>query len=199
MTLLQALTLTATAQKKNEFSINAGAWPVMPNTSAAYDDCDFFTPVDANFEFMHHASKRFSIGFDLSYSPIMQDDDTYCNDCGTQNSRRGSDNLFNRGNNYKGSIILVMPTIRMEWIKVPGFSLYSRAAFGVGIQSGTSIGDCTLYGKNNNQPAKTSTHVGFAYHLAPIGLMFGRDIFCRVEFPGIGYEGLASIGIGYRF
>ena len=204
--LLQSVLLTATAQNRpfkpaprNEFSVNVGVWPVMPNTSAAYDDCDFFTPVDANFQFMHHASKRFSIGFDFSYSPIMQDGDTYCYDCEQQTKNRRSDNLFNRGNNYTGSIIIVMPTVRMEWIKNSGFSLYSRAAFGVGIQTGTSTGDCTLYGNRNNQPAKSSTHCGFAYQLTPIGLTFGREIFCRLEFPSFGYEGLASIGLGYRF
>lgn len=204
--LMQAVTLTTAAQHtlfksapRNEFSVNVGAFPVMPNTSSAYDDCDFFTPVDANFQFMHHASKRFSIGFDFSYSPIMQDGYSYCDDCGYQNTNRRSDNLFNRGNNYKGSIIIVMPTLRMEWIKHSAFSLYSRASFGIGIQTGTSTNDCTLYGNRNNQPSKSSAMCGFAYQLTPIGLTFGREIFCRMEFPSIGYEGLASIGIGYRF
>ncbi len=193
-------------EPRNEFTVTLGVWPIMQNTSSAYDNCDFFTPVEGNFEFLHHASRRFAIGFDFSYTPILQDDDYYCSSCDTQSPRRGKDNVFNRNNNYRGSLFVIMPTMRMEWVKLPAFSLYSRVSLGLGVQTGTSDGDCSYYGErydsnrdyNNQTPAK-QTHCGFAFHVAPLGMTFGREVFGRVEFPGFGYEGIASIGIGYRF
>lgn len=168
---------------RNEFAVSFGAWPMRPNLSYnnSDDNTDRFAPFDVTGEYMFHASKRFSIGMNLTYIPVFNDE--------WDNDRRYSErasrhNAFGRSGDYDETIIVIMPTARMEWVKTRNFSLYSRVALGLGLEF-------------DHTADKTIT--GFTFQAVPFGMTIGSTVYARLEFPSFGYQGLFNAGIGYRF
>lgn len=164
----------------NEITVSAGVWPTRPNH--VFNDDNYsnerYCPFEISLEYMRHLTKHFSIGVDLSYLPVMRDRDRI----DRYYERRH--NAFGKRRDYEESILVVMPTLRLEWVKTPIISMYTRASAGIGIEF-------------DNKADKV--YSGFAFQVVPVGMTIGRKVYCRLEFPGIGYQGLATAGIGCRF
>lgn len=168
--------------ERHEFALSFGLWPMRPNMSFDRDDdyTDRRSPFEVTGEYLYHASKRFSVGLNLTYIPVFNDNDDWDYDR-RQEIRH---NAFGRGDGYEETIIVVMPSIRMEWVKTRSFSLYSRLAAGVGLE----------FDQKADQ-----THAGFTFQAVPFGVTIGRTVYARIEFPSFGYQGLFNAGLGYRF
>lgn len=168
---------------KNEFAVSFGVWPMRPNMSYdSYDDnTNRFAPFDVTGEYLFHASKRFSLGLNLTYIPVFNDDWDSERDRLERESRQ---NAFRHSSDYEETIFVIMPTARMEWIKLRNFSLYSRVALGLGLEFDNKV---------------DKTYTGFTFQAVPFGVTIGSTVYARLEFPSFGYQGLFNAGIGYRF
>lgn len=166
----------------HEFAISFGVWPIRPNN--IFNSCDEqserYSPYELTAEYMYHPTKRFSLGLNLTYIPVFNDEPRW-----EEHRTDVRHTAFGRGDNkYEETIIVIMPSVRMEWVKCHAFSLYSRLAAGVGVE---------LDEKTDK------TYTGFTYQVVPVGLTIGHKVYCRLEFPSFGYQGLFNAGIGCKF
>lgn len=161
---------------RNELAIFAGAWPISPNHAMDNTSDDLYCPFEISAEYLHHVASHLSLGFNLSYCPYYNDNYRY--------QERRNNNFFRHSEDYQGAIISIMPTGRLDWLRVRYVTLYTRLSLGLGIE----MDDKT-----------DKTYTGFVYQFVPVGLTVGNTIYARLEFPGFGYQGLFSAGIGYRF
>ncbi len=169
------------SNEKNEIAVAFGVWPMRPNLAfdRDNDNTDRYSPFEVTGEYFYHPTKNFSIGFNLTYIPVFNDD---WDDYDDRSSRRN--NAFGRSDDFEESIIIVMPSVRMEWVKLRNFSLYSRLAAGVGLEFDHHA---------------DNTNAGFTFQVVPFGVTIGQKVYARLEFPSFGYQGLFNAGIGYRF
>ena len=172
----------------NEISFSLGVWPLRPNI--LFDDDDYRydreAPFEVSMEYMRHLTRHFSMGLDLTYIPVLNDDDwdeiNYYDDRDTRYYRRSS--AFGKGGRYEESILVIMPTFRLEWLQTRNFTMYTRVALGLGMEF-------------DNVEDKVNT--GFTFQAVPIGMLIGRTVYARIEFPAFGYQGILTAGLGYRF
>lgn len=86
--------------------------------------------------------------------------------------------------NESCNLIFITPTVRFAWLNRNWVRLYST----VGISYGLAI---EKYGN-------TYTSHGLSCQLTPIGIIVGKSLYGFAEL-GIGSQGIAKVGIGYRF
>lgn len=171
----------------NEFSISLGVWPMRPNT--LFDDDDYRhereAPFEVSLEYMRHLTRRLSIGLDLTYIPVLNDywDNEYYYDYPDSRDYHRS-SAFGKGGRYEESILVVMPSFRFEWLQTRNFAMYTRLAMGFGVEF---------------DKVEDKVNSGFTFQAVPIGMLIGRTVYARIEFPAFGYQGLLTAGIGYRF
>ncbi len=174
-------------ESNNELCFSIGIWPMRPNQ--LFEDDDYRderkAPFEISGEYMRRLTKRLSVGLDFTYIPVLKDDwdeDTWYGTDKSQQYRRNT--AFGNSDRYEESIFIAMPTIRLEWLKMHNFSMYSRCAIGFGIEF---------------DRVSDKVHTGFAFQAVPVGLLIGRDVYARIEFPAFGYQGILNAGLGYRF
>lgn len=161
---------------KNEFSLSFGAFPISPNRHMDSANDDLYSPFEISLEYLHHVGKHLSLGLNVNYCPYYNDDYHY-------ESHR-TNNYFRHSEDYQGCLVNIMPTARLDWLRFRHFSLYTRLSAGLGLE----------------MDEKTDkTYMGFVYQFVPVGITVGNTIYARLEFPGFGYQGLFSAGLGYRF
>ena len=171
----------------NEISFSLGVWPMRPNI--LFDDDDYRhereAPFEVSMEYMRHLTRHFSMGLDLTYIPVLNDywdDDYYYDNLDSRGYSRNS--AFGKGGRYEESILVIMPTFRLEWLQTRNFTMYTRVALGLGMEF---------------DKVEDRVNTGFTFQAVPIGMLIGRTVYARIEFPAFGYQGLLTAGIGYRF
>lgn len=89
----------------------------------------------------------------------------------------------------RNHMFTLMPAARFTWLNRNLVRLYSSVALGLTFDSG--VYDCTSGSRRwrGTDPA---------FQLVPVGIAVGRQIFGFAEI-GIGMQGVAVVGIGYRF
>ena len=171
----------------NEISVSLGIWPVRPNVlfdddyRGTYDERE--APVEISIQYMRHLTKRFSVGLDFTYIPVLNEDNYY-SDQNRYYNPNYRNSAFGKGNRLEEDIFVIMPTVRFEWVKLRNFSMYSRVSAGLGLE----------FDRQNDK-----THSGFAFQAVPVGMLIGRQVYARIEFPAYGYQGLLTAGFGYKF
>ena len=173
--------------ESNEISFSFGVWPMRPNI--LFDDDDYRhdrqAPFEVTMQYMRHLTRHFSMGLDFTYIPVLNeswDEYDYYDNRDAQNYRRSS--AFGKGGRYEESILVLMPTFRLEWLQTRNFTMYSRVALGLGLEF-------------DNLQDKVNT--GFTFQAVPVGMLIGRTVYARIEFPAFGYQGIFTAGLGYRF
>lgn len=90
-----------------------------------------------------------------------------------------------KGLNYKEDYLSFMPAFKMNWVNKDVFRFYSKVAAGItlDIASGDAVSD---------------TGTEFAYQVSPLGFEVGRSV-CGFAEVGYGHQGVALVGVRYRF
>ena len=92
--------------------------------------------------------------------------------------------VYSPDENYTSIKISLAPSIRFSYLNKPLVTLYSGLSLGWGL----------VINQNQNQDNRLS----FFYHATLFGFSVGKKFFAGGEI-GLGYRGLYSINLGYRF
>lgn len=129
-------------------------------------------------EYFYHASKIIGVGGIFSYARYKED--TYF---GSDDTKLGADT-----DNY----FTVMPAVKFNWLRKNHFGMYSKLAAGV---SFSSIKFEDESGNQSNSDNKTH----FNWQASLVGIEAGGGALrCFAEL-GIGEQGMALLGIRYKF
>lgn len=85
---------------------------------------------------------------------------------------------------YNLHYISVMPTFRFSWLNRPFVRLYSTIGLGVMVEAERWL--------------HRSTNLYLSAQFTPVGIAVGKSLFGFAEL-GFGTQGMALVGIGYRF
>lgn len=105
---------------------------------------------------------------------------TYYGEFGSVHSNFDDSKVRNESYN----LVAVTPTVRFSWLNRKWVRLYSTVGLGYGVIVEKSYSTCT-------------THI-LSYQLTPVGINVGKSLYGFAEL-GIGTQGVAKVGIGYRF
>lgn len=89
----------------------------------------------------------------------------------------------------RNHMLTLLPAARFTWLNRDLVRLYSSVAFGLTFDSG-------IYDSYSNH--RRWRGIDPAFQLVPVGIAVGRSVFGFAE-VGIGMQGLAVVGIGYKF
>lgn len=89
----------------------------------------------------------------------------------------------------RNHIVTLLPAARFTWLNRKLVRLYSSVAFGITFDTG-------IYDSYSNHRRWEGLYP--AFQLVPVGIAVGRQLFGFAEI-GVGTQGLAVVGIGYRF
>lgn len=123
-------------------------------------------------QYLYRVSKTLNIGVSLTYQSYNFDD------------------AFKK--QRVGNSFFILPTLRCFWFHKRSFSLYSRCALGARFTH-------MFANEKVRSPYPVKDKMEVACHICPIGMILGKDLYFKMEVLGIGFQGLADIGIGYQF
>ena len=170
---------------KHEVSITFGIEPTsqridnFKNLGGAigYTDNDkYMEPISA--EYFYHAKEWLSIGCVFAYGKWKADYIKFD---------------YNTGEDKKETnYYTFMPAVKFDYIRKKNFGMYSKAALGMSISSTT---DTDI----NGSTYKFSAEYKLNFQASFIGIEAGSPYFRGFAELGIGEQGIASIGVRYKF
>lgn len=128
------------------------------------------------FQYLYKTSKTVNIGASVMY----------------QKMRNRHGNGYNQTS--AGDSFFFLINLRCDWVYKRSFRLYTRYALGMKYESKSVSEKKYIYSTNED-----GDKARIAFHVCPIGMTFGNDLFFKLELLGIGDQGILDIGLGYRF
>ena len=162
---------------KHEVSIRYG---LLPSTKIFRNNVDYENETylgSFSAEYFYHAKEWLSIGCVFAYGKWKADYIKYYN---TREDKKET--------NY----YTFMPAVKFDYIRKKNFGMYSKAALGMSISSTT---DTDI----NGSTYKFSAEYKLNFQASFIGIEAGSPYFRGFAELGIGEQGIASIGVRYKF
>lgn len=163
---------------KHEVSIRYG---LLPSTKIFHNNVDYENETylgSFSAEYFYHIKEWLSIGCVFAYGKWKADYIKYD---------------YNTGEDKKETnYYTFMPAVKFDYIRKKNFGMYSKAALGVSISSTTdTYTDGSTY--------KFSAEYKLNFQASFIGIEAGSPYFRGFAELGIGEQGIASIGVRYKF
>lgn len=150
-----------------------------------YDNKTVFPSISA--EYFRHLNKIISVGGIAAFNGSKSD--MFCNWKAT-----GSDNTTKKevGSGSK-FFISVLPAVKFDWLRKKSFGMYSKLAVGATFWSERQ--------KVNEGDKKVASDSGvfFAFQASLVGAEIGSENFRAFVELGVGEQGMASMGLRYKF
>jgi hypothetical protein len=172
-----------------EFSVSFGIGAAPELFGMVDDEVLYTSPAgDLSME-----NRRFSGAWNFSYRRFVEDKIGVALHYTAERTVR--DIVFADNGELSGNRIMRYNTVLISgdywWIRRNGISLYSQVAAGAGLFRYADTNDFT-------ETVHRDTETVFAYQLTPIGFRFGYNLAMFAEL-GIGFRGLANVGISISF
>ena len=162
---------------KHEVSIRYG---LLPSTKIFHNNVDYENETylgSFSAEYFYHAKEWLSIGCVFAYGKWKADYIKYYN----MEEDKKETNYYT-----------FMPAVKFDYIRKKNFGMYSKAALGMSISSTT---DTDI----NGSTYKFSAEYKLNFQASFIGIEAGSPYFRGFAELGIGEQGIASIGVRYKF
>jgi hypothetical protein len=193
--LMAVVALMATTQvnaqlgydTKHEVAITTGAWSNSDIINAfetvgtalvgaTYGDEDFFGPISV--EYFYHVNSWFGVGGIGAYGQMTQD--LFLN--GKKNGKDAD---------IKNYYLTLMPAIKVDWLRMSHFGMYSKLGIG-----GTLRHEKIDY---DNKDDYTNTGIHLNWQLSLLGMEAGGTRLRAFVELGTGEQGIALLGLRYKF
>ena len=142
---------------------------------AQYENEKFFGPVTA--EYFYHVKNWLGVGGIFAYGQNKQD--VYI----------GGD----KDGEMKNSYVTLLPAVKFDWLRKKHFGMYSKLAFGATLRS-ESYDNVSPDEEDSDD---SDIHVNWQVSL--LGLEFGGPTFRGFLELGTGEQGIALVGLRYKF
>jgi len=142
-----------------------------------------------NVEYIYHLNKVVGIGGAVSFNSFSKD--MYCT---WQNNTTNTSEEQKVGDAKKTNIS-IMPVVKFDYIRKDHFGLYSKVAAGVTYMHEKETQD--ISGQNKEVNSKNEYLLNF--HVTLLGAEFGSKNFRGFTELGFGEQGIAQIGLRYKF
>lgn len=163
---------------KHEVSIRYG---LLPSTKIFHNNVDYENETylgSFSAEYFYHAKEWLSIGCVFAYGKWKADYIKYY------------DNM--KEDKKETNYYTFMPAVKFDYIRKKNFGMYSKAALGMSISSTT---DTYI----NGSTYKFSAEYKLNFQATFLGIEAGSPYFRGFAELGIGEQGIASIGVRYKF
>lgn len=169
--------------KRNSFGVHYGFGSITqtsdvfgrivfePLIGSYYSDESYSGVVSLHYE--RQLTKRVAVGLEVAYETITKDI---------------LEGTFSYPNAYERRVATALVVGKYTYRRWSTLELYGRAGFGVTVFSDRLTSGQTEFDKSTE----------FALQLSPIGMIYGRNFYARVE-AGFGWLGALSFGVGYQF
>jgi len=173
-------------ETKHEVAISYGLWSnseiidAFENVGgilvgARFDNEKYFGPISA--EYFYHTKNWLGVGGIFAYGQYEQD--VYL--------AKQKDGV--RKNTY----LTLMPAVKLDWLRKKHFGMYSKLAFGATLRSEKYTSDTD----SNKDESDSEVHVNWQASL--LGMEFGSPTFRGFLELGTGEQGIALVGLRYKF
>ena len=173
-------------ETKHEVAISYGLWSnseiidAFENVGgilvgARFDNEKYFGPISA--EYFYHTKNWLGVGGIFAYGQYEQD--VYL--------AKQKDGV--RKNTY----LTLMPAVKLDWLRKKHFGMYSKLAFGATLRSEKYTSDTG----SNKDESDSEVHVNWQASL--LGMEFGSPTFRGFLELGTGEQGIALVGLRYKF
>ena len=142
---------------------------------AQYENEKFFGPVTA--EYFYHVKNWLGVGGIFAYGQNKQD------------AYIGGD----KDGEMKNSYVTLLPAVKFDWLRKKHFGMYSKLAFGATLRS-ESYDNVSPDEEDSDD---SDIHVNWQVSL--LGLEFGGPTFRGFFELGTGEQGIALVGLRYKF
>lgn len=153
--------------------------------TTSYDNKTVYPAISA--EYTRHLNKIISVGVIGAFNGSKSD--MFCNwkdnTTGTTTKKEvGTANKF---------FISVLPTVKFDWLRKKNFGMYSKLAVGA-----TFWSERQKVNEGNKEVAKDNG-VFFAFQASLVGAEIGAENLRAFVELGVGEQGMASMGLRYKF
>lgn len=142
---------------------------------ARYKNESFIGPITA--EYFYHVKNWLGVGGIFAYGQNKQD--VYFGD--------------DKDAEMKSNYVTLMPAVKFDWLRMKHFGMYSKLALGATLRS-ESYDNVDPKDKDDND---SDIHVN--WQLSLLGLEFGGTTFRGFLELGTGEQGIALVGLRYKF